>query len=40
MKYFATDIKNEWYKVSREIAITRVDEQLDAYNNKEYGYNS
>jgi len=36
MKYFATEIKNEWYKVSREIAISRIDEQLDAYNNKEY----
>lgn len=29
MHYFATDIKNEWYKVSREIAIARLDEQLD-----------
>lgn len=36
MHYFALEIKNEWYKVSREIAISRVDEQLDAYNNKEY----
>jgi len=28
MKYFALDMKNEWYRVDVNIAITRLEEQL------------
>lgn len=29
MKYFATDIKNEWYRVDLGVAKARLDETLD-----------
>ena len=34
MKPFATDIKNEWYCVDINIAVSRIEEQLDEYNLK------
>lgn len=29
MKYFALSIKNEWYEISKEMAITRIQEQVE-----------
>ena len=31
MKYFALEMKNEWYKVDLNIAKSRLDEQLEDY---------
>lgn len=36
MKYFATEIRNEWFKVDLEMAKSRLDEQLEDYNSQEY----
>ena len=33
MKHFASEIKGEWYKVDLNFAKSRLDEQLDDYNN-------
>jgi hypothetical protein len=32
MRYFAKSIRNEWYEVDIHIAKTRLEEQLDEYN--------
>ena len=31
MKYFASEMKNEWYRVDLGIAKSRLDEQLEEY---------
>jgi predicted GIY-YIG superfamily endonuclease len=36
MHYFAKSIKNEWYEIDLSIAISRLQEQLDDYNNNEF----
>lgn len=36
MKYFAADIKGEWYQIDLEFAKSRLEEQLDAYRNGEF----
>lgn len=36
MKYFALEIKNEWYKIDLQFAKSRLDEQLDEYNETHY----
>lgn len=36
MKHFASEIRNEWFKISTDFAISRLHEQLDAFNNGEY----
>ena len=33
MKHFALDIKNEWYRIDLNMAKSRLEEQLDDYNN-------
>jgi hypothetical protein len=35
MKYFALEIKGEWYCINLEMAKSRLDEQLQDYNNGE-----
>lgn len=36
IKPFALEIKKEWYRISVDFAISRLQEQLDGFNNKEY----
>lgn len=36
MKYFALEIKGEWYNISLEMAKSRLDEVLESYNNGEW----
>lgn len=36
MKYFATDIKNEWFKINLDMAKDRLDEQFEAFERGEY----
>ena len=36
MKYFALDIKNEWYKIDLNIAKTRLEEQLLDFDSGEW----
>jgi len=33
MKHFAREIKNEWYNIDLNMAKSRLEEQLDEYNN-------
>lgn len=33
MKHFALEIKGEWYKIALHMAKSRLEEQLDEYNN-------
>jgi len=33
MKHFALEIKNEWYRIDLNMAKSRLEEQLDEYNN-------
>jgi predicted GIY-YIG superfamily endonuclease len=33
MKHFALEIKGEWYRIDLEMAKSRLEEQLDDYNN-------
>lgn len=36
MKNFASEIKNEWFKVDLNFAKSRLDEQFEAFQNGEY----
>lgn len=36
MKHFASEIRNEWFKVDLSFAKSRLDEQFDAFQNGEY----
>jgi hypothetical protein len=36
MKHFATDIRNEWFKIDLEFAKSRLDEQMDEFVNGSY----
>jgi hypothetical protein len=38
MKYFALEIKGEWYRIDLEMAKSRLDEALDEYNNSPETY--
>jgi hypothetical protein len=36
MKHFALEIRNEWYKIDKHFAKSRLDEQFDSFKNGEY----
>lgn len=36
MSHFATEIKNEWFKIDLEMAKDRLDEQFEAFERGEY----
>lgn len=36
MTYFASEIRNEWYKVDLQFAKSRLEEQFDSFRNGEY----
>jgi hypothetical protein len=36
MKPFALEIKNEWYRIDKKMAMSRLDEQLDDFKNGEF----
>lgn len=36
MKYFALEIRGEWFQIDLEMAKSRLEEQLDAYKNGEW----
>ena len=39
MKHFALDIKGEWYRIDLEMAKSRLEEQLDDYNDSKTTFN-
>lgn len=36
MKHFSSDIKNEWFKISKDFAISRLNEQFESFERGEY----
>jgi predicted GIY-YIG superfamily endonuclease len=36
MKHFALEIRNEWFRIDIKFAISRLQEQIDAFQNGEY----